>query len=621
MGVQEFTLEALKGIGIKVKPSPPDLYSVEESGHQHYIRFKESSSANVKSTLYNEETGAFQRLVDQVVATALHNIEDIDSDPEKKGTEITRTWVGSFGGVTKKFEIENVERKFEGSALIRVRATVLHDSYERLVEVRCLPDEHVYKDGRAALRVLAPAIADATEVGLNLEKISEAATIDDGIAEFSRFYIERREQEVRFAGSDERKRRKLFDEFTPRFEATVVALEGKVHREIVTRACFDIDDGAGYESVITTIPSQNGVSSLPPLDLCAKSGRVVPKTCLRRCQVTGAQVLQHLLVKSELSGREVLPEYIETCDLSGKRVVEDELSVSDVSGKKIISKLLKRSPLSGKRAEPQHFSTCAFTGFEMLKSELSKSEISGRLYRVDQGRTSDVSGKQGHKSEFVDCYETRQSLAATEAERCEESGKLVRPGILLECGATGKRVLPSLCGRCAVTGKNALKRVLVSSSLSGVTILPDAAVRSSAGQYCVPAECQTCAWSGQHLHPNDLGICALTGLAVNKEFLTKKESRLRPLFELLDDKNSVASGVAHPVLEAAVSRKLNGLKCRLVSGAMSPTKVALAVCAETKSLLGLKKNYIGFVFSPKDREIVGKVTQGKRSKSGWIENS
>jgi superfamily II DNA or RNA helicase len=621
MGAQEFTIEALKGLGIKVKPSPPDLYSVEENGHQHYIRFKESSSANVKSTLYNEGAGAFRRLVDQVTATALHSIEDLDSDPEKKGSEIARNWVGSFGGVARKIEIENVERRFEGTALVRVRATVLHDSYERLVEVNCLPDDHVYKDGRPALRVLAPTIADAAEVGLNLEKISEAATIDDGIAEFSRFYLERREQEVRFAGSDERKRRKLYDEFTPRFEAAVVALEGDVHREILMRARFDIDEGTDYDCVVKIIPSLNRISNLPPLELCAKSGRVVPKTCLKRCQITGAQILRHLLVKSELSGREVLPEYVEICELSGKRVVEDELSVSDVSGKKVISKLLKKCPLSGMRAEPHFFSTCSFTNIEVLKSELSTSEISGRLYRSDQGRASEVSGKKGHKSEFINCYETRQSLAVSEAERCQESGKLVRPGVLLECGATGQRVLPSLCGRCAVTGKNALKRFLVSSSLSGVMILPDAAVKSSAGQYCLPAECQTCAWSGRKFHPDDLGICSLTGLSVNSEFLTKGHSRLRALFELLDDINSVASGEAHPILEAAVSRKLNGLKCRLVSGVMSPTKVALAVCAETKSMLGLKKNYIGFVFSPEKRDIIGKVAQGKRSKSGWLANS
>jgi hypothetical protein len=100
--------------------------------------------------------------------------------------------------------------------------------------------------------------------------------------------------------------------------------------------------------------------------------------------------------------------------------------------------------------------------------------------------------------------------------------------------------------------------------------------------------------------------------------LTKDHLRLRPLFELLDDVGSSPDGKEYPILEAAASRKLNGSKCRIVSGAISPTKSALAVCAESKMMLGLKKNCVGFVFSPQKREIIGKVAQGKHSKTGWI---
>jgi hypothetical protein len=45
---------------------------------------------------------------------------------------------------------------------------------------------------------------------------------------------------------------------------------------------------------------------------------------------------------------------------------------------------------------------------------------------------------------------------------------------------------------------------------------------------------------------------------------------------------------------------------------------ALRWRAEAKTMLGLKKNYLGFVFAPQAREIVGKVAQGKRSKTGWV---
>ena len=115
----------------------------------------------------------------------------------------------------------------------------------------------------------------------------------------------------------------------------MVALGGKVHREISARAQFDIDEGINYESAITTVPSSGEIRKIPSVDLCVKSGRKVPKSCLARCEATGASVLRHYLVRSEISGREVLPEYIEACSLSGKRAVRDELAVSDVSRKSV----------------------------------------------------------------------------------------------------------------------------------------------------------------------------------------------------------------------------------------------------------------------------------------------
>jgi hypothetical protein len=118
-------------------------------------------------------------------------------------------------------------------------------------------------DGLPALKAIAPTIAEVSEIGLSLEKIADAASLDEGIAEFSRFYLERREQGVRFAGSDERKSRKLHEEFTPRFEATVVALDGKVYREITARTQYEIDEGANYESLVSTFPCSEEISRAP----------------------------------------------------------------------------------------------------------------------------------------------------------------------------------------------------------------------------------------------------------------------------------------------------------------------------------------------------------------------
>ncbi len=48
---------------------------------------------------------------------------------------------------------------------------------------------------------------------------------------------------------------------------------------------------------------------------------MVPKTCLNKCQFSGAFVLKHLLVESELSERLALPEFTVLCTLSGERII------------------------------------------------------------------------------------------------------------------------------------------------------------------------------------------------------------------------------------------------------------------------------------------------------------
>lgn len=90
-----------------------------------------------------------------------------------------------------------------------MRATVAHDSYERLVEIPCHTSEHNTWIGRKGLATLPDVLQDAAAFGINSELLSEAANKDSGVAEFCRFYLERREQEISAAGSDARKEKKL----------------------------------------------------------------------------------------------------------------------------------------------------------------------------------------------------------------------------------------------------------------------------------------------------------------------------------------------------------------------------------------------------------------------------
>ena len=621
MKPRDFTLAAFKSLGARITPQPPDLYLAEENGGREHIRFEENAGAGARSTLYAPGTAAFLRLISRVIATGIHEVEDLDQNPAKEAEEIIRRWVLTIGGMPRPVEVEEVRRCFEGTALIRVRATVAYDSYERLVEVSCSPTEHQAQTDRSGLGPLPRIIENPITFGLNIENLAEAAKLDAAISEFSRFYLERRAQEVQAAGGDERKKKKLEDEFTPRLEMTLVALEGKVHRQLKVQAQYRFDAEFEYQSTLTVTPHTGELFDAPEMGLCARTGRTVPKTCLRQCQITGAVVLQHLLARSETSSRLALPEFTVLCSLSGKRVLKDEAEPSAVSGRMVASAFLKTSDLSGKRAEPDHFGLCEFTRTDVLNTELATSEVSGKRYRMDEQMRSVVSGKTGHKQEFLTCHETQQPLTVAEAEQCEVTGNYVRPGILEPCAVTQKRVLPSELSRCVVTGKRVLKRLLVTSSLTVVQILEDVAVRSITGNYCAPFEAKPCFWSGRKFHPDDLRVCALTGLPIHFEFATANSNpRLQPLVDLL---NGVKRTADEPQLWNAVTTKVAATlgkgRCRVEAAVLSPDKRHLAVCSEVRTLLGFRVHQVGLMYAIGDHSVIGRVAQGRRTSEGWSE--
>lgn len=619
MEPRDFALVGLQTLGVRVTPKTPDLYLAEEHGGREYIRFEERDPGGPKSTLYAPGSAAFQRLVSRVIATGVHQIEDVDGDPTKANEDIARRWVEGFGAELDLVEPVEARRLFNGTALLRVRATVAHDNYERLVDVPCSSDQHRGAPSRSSLAPLARTIEDPVQVGLDPAKLVEAASQDIAISEFSRFYLERRDQETRAAGSDERKRKKLLDEFTPRLEITPASIEGELHREVRVRVKYAFDAGSNYESLLTVTPHNGKIVDAPNLRPCARSNRLVPEACLAKCEISGAEVLRHLLVQSAITGRLAQPEYGVRCSLSGKRVLTDEVETSSVTGKPVASALLKTSAISGKRAEPEHFSLCAFTQATVLKSELAVSEISGQPYRVDEQVRSVVSGKTGHKQEFVECYETRQLIARGEAEQCEVTGRQVRSGLLERCDVTGKRVLPSELGRCAVTGRRVLKKLMVTSNLSEALLLEEAAIRSLAGRFCTPAEAQICFWSGRKSYPDDIRTCALTGLPIHADFTTPKGApRLQPLVELLDGMRRTADDTAlWDAAAARIAQALKGGRCRVEAAMLSPTKSHLATCSEVKTLLGLRVNLVGAIFDVGEQAVVGRLSVGKRNGDTW----
>ena len=622
MEPRAFTLAAFKILGAHITTlQAPDLYLAEENGGREYIRFEESAVEGTRSTLYAPGTAGFLRLVGRVIATGIHEVQDLDQNPAKESEELARRWVLTFGGTFKAVEIEEVLRCFEGTALVRVRATVAHDSYERLVEISCSPAEHHAQVGRTGLGPLSNTIEEPGALGVSTNRLAEAAKLDGAISEFSRFYRERRGQEIQAAGGDERKRKKLEDEFTPRLDMTLVSLEGSMHRQLRVKVLYRFDTEFEYNSTLNVTPHKGELVDAPELGLCARSGKTVPKTCLKQCQITREEVLHHLLVRSTISSRLALPEYTVFCSLSGNRVLNDEAELSAVSGRLVATSLLKTSALSGKRAEPGHFGQCEFTKVEVLNTELATSEVSGKRYRVDEQVRSTVSGKTGHKSEFLICHETRQPLITTEAEQCEVTGNYVRPGILEPCTITQKRVLPSELERCAATGKRALKKLLVTSSLSEAHILEEVALRSATGKFCAPIEARPCLWSGRNCHPDDLRVCGLTRLPIHFEFATANSNpRLQALVDLLNDvKRTTDEPHLWDAVAAKVAETLGKGRCRVVAAILSPDRLHLAICAEVRTLLGFRVRHAGMVYSIKGHSIVGRVAQGERTLEGWTE--
>lgn len=618
MEASDFTLAAFTVLGARVIQQESDLYRVEENGGRELIRFSESSYLRASSTLYAPGTPAFLRLVDRIIATGIHEVEDLDENSDNDPSEITDDWARSFGGTPKGRKIEEVSRCFEGSALVRVRATVAHDSYERLVEVKCRPDKHVvHSKGSRGLAPLPNTIEKPSEIGISVESLIDAAKMDKPISEFSRFYLERRAQEVESARDDQRKSKRLDDEFTPRLEMTLVALNGKVHRRIRAKTSY-ILDGESYDNTLTVVPHSAEIIEAPEMRVCDRSGKMVPRTCLNKCQITGALVLKHLLAESELSDRLALPEFTLRCSLSGKLILNDEAEVSAVTGNLVTRSLLKTSALSGKRAEPSNFGLCEFSAVEVLVSELATSQVSGKRYRSDEEKTSHVSGLTGHRKEFVVCHETGQFMAANEAEQCEVTGYYVRPGILEECAITHKRVLPSQISRCAATGQAVLNKLLVESSLTGARILENIAVRSATGKYCAPIEAKLCAWSDQKFHPDDLLSCKLTGLSIHFAFATG--DRLQPLVDLLNGlKRTADETVLWERIAHVVAAMLGGGRCRVESAVLSPARAHLAICAEVRTLLGLRIRHAGLIYEVEGDSVVGRLVQGRRLSSGWEE--
>ena len=611
----DFVCSAFDMFGGKVTKLDDEQFFVEERDSKEFIHFEGATTVQRNSILYAPSSPAFSRLVSRVLATGIHDVSDLDSEIETKSRDRLQQWAEGFGARLSGHSTDSVSRIFSGKALLRIRATVAHDSYERVIDVHCRSSKSPETAKKAGAPISA-TLDSAKSLGIDADHLIQEAENDPSISEFVRFYLERRELECAAAASDDRKRKKLFDEFTPRLEVSLVGLKGALRREVRVTARFGWDGNAEYSSELELIPSDGNIIKAPPLERTT-GGLSAPKTCLETCAVSGERHLRHRLLRSEESGRYAKPEFFKRCDLSGRNILVSEMATCSVTNRQIAKSLLRKSDVSGKLAESSLFEKCHFTNSHCLSDEMRISEASNKKYRADQEERSAFSNKRGHVDEFITCPETQQRIFRIEAQQCAETRQLVAPGILETCMASGKQVLPSQLKTSDFSGKRAISRLLVESSVSRSTMLREEAVVSMGGRYCLPSEARTCTWSERVSHPDDIQTCVIAGLPFQTSLMTREgPPRFRPLVELLDGTNPSAEATSSWDLCASIFEKRFKGKCKIESAILSPTGKHLIVSCEVKTLLGLRVNQAGGMMELPS-SIIGRVVIGKRSAGSW----
>ncbi len=613
MEFEPFVRAAFKSLGGTVTDLAPGVLRVTTRDGQDYVRLSDEVDPRyTKAALYTPGSPAFLRLTDKVTASGLHRIRDADGGVRQTAEGLANRWVEDFGGTGAQVKLISAQRQFRGTAVARVRATTAHDSYERLVDVPCEPDSHRGRPSTEGLAAVSDLLRDPFEIGVNTRSIAEAAHRDRDIAEFERFYLERRDQEIAAAGKDARRQKKMEDDFTPQIETMLVALDGEVQRSVTAQVRYHLD-GSEYESTLVVIPGESRIATSPALGLCELSQLKAPADALATCEVSGTQALKHRLVRSDVSGRHALPDHTYSCALSGKRLLIDEAGASDVTGAVVDLRLLKTCAISGRKGEPEFFGTCAFTKADVLNENLGTSGASGKPYRLDQTQVSSISGIEGHRSEFITCHETRQFMLPREAERCGQTGKAVRPGILQACASSGKRVLPSELETSAVSGRRVLRNLLIQSSVSSARFLESEGVRSAYGKFCAPVEAKSCQWSGQAVHPEDIRTCSLLGLSVHFQFLSDESRRLQVAEQLLlGTRRTAHAGERWEEIQLKAASAVPSGRCRIEAAELSPDGKSVAICAEVKTMLGLRTQHAGMLYSLDQNAIVGRVAVVKR---------
>ncbi len=606
MSAREFALKALTSLGGELLLGANHTGSLKLGGRTISVALDGAPEDLEGYVNYRPGGTAFDRLTEHLSKPAVHLVQIHHPGEFDRLRSTVSDWVKQFSG-----SVTNVSRKsflasFSGSADIRAKAFVAHDSYETIISVPCQKADHVSVFDISGIK--NPIVENAEQLGMHLGMLGEAVMADPGISEFCRFYSERRDDELRAANGDDRKVRKLDDEFTPRVESILIGATGETELTCEVEVTYRIASNREYRSKMLLDSRGTKILEAPGLEMCSVTSSKVPAEALGYCTISGKRCLDELLVTSEFTGAKMLPEFAVKCAVSGKVAARAETEVSSTTGLTVHTSNLRTSALSGSKAELSECVTCDFTNSIVLKSEALKSDFSHRLLRSDRARKSSVTGKVGDESEIRTCRFSGNTFLPGEGKKCELTNEEVAPGALARCSVSGKMVLPSELLKCAVTGAVGLKEHMVRSSVSDDTLLRSIARESLKGTYCAPNEERYCLWSNALWHPDDLGKCSISACVVHSDYLIGDPPELEDYRTFITTNYLSQDGKRFWGLIEGDIRTLTGNKdTEVVTALLSPGEKTLACRATLRSFFGLRKKVVTFLYSLEERKIKGKL--------------
>lgn len=618
MSERDFTFNSLAFLEADIKALSDDRFSITLDGNDEIIEFSRFESNEFDASLCKSGSPFFEKLISKIAKNAKYKIDDIDKDISNEIKNLGINWTKEFDGHYATSEIKDFKYCFFGNATLHIRVINSQDKYERLIKIN-LNSHGNFLKAKNITETLRRNLEDFSLIGLPVDFLMRKSLEDKGVSEFCRFYIERYEQEVKSAGGDLSKMKKIEDDFIPKIEILLVGLDGIIFRNANVVVKYLIEERE-YETTLLIEPSTKSILEKPVIESCELTLKNVPETCMKSCEISGKKVLNHYLSSSEHSGRLALLDYMTNCSYSRKRVLKDEVDKSDVTGNLVLKDLLRKSPLSGKKAEPNLFAKCEFTSANLLRQELSISQVSSKKYRSDEELKSAISGRVGHKSEFIYCTQTSKSIIDTEAVKCEVTHQLVCPGILEKCEVTGMNVLPSELSKSAISGKKALKKYFVKSSISNELILENEAVKSIYGNYCLTSECKLCIWNDKKYHPEDLQTCSITNLQYYFNYLSSDNKKyFKILYTLLEGSNKkIDEYNKWELIKEELVKVQNSKSIKIINAELSHNSKHLAVCFSISAWAGLKTRYGGLIYSLDKNCIVSAISFGKRSENKWL---